>query len=71
MIDIFTILLIGKQIKERREQLRFTQADISEKTGICVRSIKILESGKGNPTLKQLMKVLDALEMDLNIVVKN
>lgn len=57
-------------IKERRKILKITQEDLGELTGIGLRTIKGLESGKTNPTLKTLITILDVLGLELFIKTK-
>jgi transcriptional regulator with XRE-family HTH domain len=58
-------------IKERREALRVTQEDLAELSGLGLRTVKQLESGKGNPTLSTLHKISDVLGMELCLKIKN
>jgi len=58
-------------IKKRREALRVTQEDLAELSGLGLRTVKQLESGKGNPTLSTLHKVSDVLGMELCLKIKN
>jgi transcriptional regulator with XRE-family HTH domain len=65
------IIKIGQIIKERRKSLNVTQNDLAEISGISVRSLKEIETGNGNPTLIQLIKILNPLGLKLNIKIKN
>jgi transcriptional regulator with XRE-family HTH domain len=58
-------------IKERREALRVTQEDLAELSGVGLRTVKQVESGKGNPTLSTLHKISDVLGMELCLKIKN
>lgn len=58
-------------IKERREAFQITQEDLSKRSGVGLRTLKQLESGKGNPTLSTLQKIGDALGLDLVFQVKD
>jgi DNA-binding XRE family transcriptional regulator len=58
------------QIKQRREELQITQETLAEIAEVGLRSLKQFESGKGNPTLITIMKIAEALGMELNIQVK-
>ena len=60
-----------KTIKERRESLRVTQETLSALSEVSLRTIKQYESGKGNPTLKTLEKLLDVLGLELCVQVKD
>jgi transcriptional regulator with XRE-family HTH domain len=60
-----------KMIKERRESLQVTQETLAESSGVGLRTVKQLESGKGNPTLNTLQKLGDALGLEIIMKVKN
>jgi transcriptional regulator with XRE-family HTH domain len=59
-----------KTIKERREIMQVTQETLAEVSGIGVRTLKQLESGKGNPTLKTLQKLADVLGLEVCLKIK-
>ncbi|MBN1300696.1 MAG: helix-turn-helix domain-containing protein [Melioribacteraceae bacterium] len=61
---------IGKEIKKRRILLGINQDSLVEIAGISVRSLKSIEAGNGNPGIKQLTKVLNALGLRLTMGVK-
>jgi transcriptional regulator with XRE-family HTH domain len=61
---------IIKTIKQRREVLQVTQETLAELSGVGLRTLKQLESGKGNPTLLTLQKVADVLGMEVCLKVK-
>ncbi|MBL0236181.1 MAG: helix-turn-helix transcriptional regulator [Saprospiraceae bacterium] len=65
----FTELI--KTIKERREALQVTQERLAELSGVGLRTLKQLESGKGNPTLSTLQKISDVLGMEVCLKIKN
>ena len=60
----------GKQIRDRRNFLRITQGDLAEIAGISLRSLIDIEQGKGNPSLHQLVKILDVLGLELTLTNK-
>lgn len=62
---------IYKKIKERRTLLDITQQDLSDISGIALRTIKQIETGKGNPSVKTLNKVVNVLGMYIDLVIKN
>lgn len=62
---------IIKAIKERREMLQVTQEGLAELSGVGLRTLKQLESGKGNPTLQTLQKITDVLGLELSLKLKN
>lgn len=58
-------------IKARREMLQVTQETLAELSGVGLRTLKQLESGKGNPTLRTLQKLADVLGMEVCLQLKN
>lgn len=59
-----------KSIKARREMLQVNQEMLAELSGVSLRTIKQFESGKGNPTLRTISKLADALGLELTLQVK-
>ena len=57
-------------IKERREMMRVTQETLAELAGVGLRTLKQLESGKGNPTLETLQKLADVLGMEISLQIR-
>jgi transcriptional regulator with XRE-family HTH domain len=57
-------------IKERRDALRVTQETLAKLSGVGLRTLKQLESGKCNPTLTTVQKLGDALGLELVFIVK-
>lgn len=58
-------------IKERRKILNVTQETLAEISGVGLRTLKQLESGKGNPTLETLQKICNALGLEIKLEIKN
>ena len=61
---------IGEQIKKRRKFLKLTQDDLAEISDISVRSLKAVEKGEGNPGLRQLIKLLDTLGLEIKVGIR-
>ncbi len=61
---------ISNQIKKRRSLLGITQQDLSDISGVGLRTIKEIETGKGNPSIHTLLKILDVLGMELEAQIK-
>ena len=61
---------IYKKIKERRILLGITQQDLSDISGVALRTIKQVETGKGNPSVNTLNKMVDVLGMSMELVIK-
>jgi len=66
-----TLSELIEQIKERRKTLNVTQETLSEISGVGLRTLKQLESGKGNPTFGTLLKLCDALGLKFMLTTKN
>lgn len=63
-------LYIGKKIKERREQLLYTQADLGELAELSSRTIRSIEKGSGASSLTSFIKILDVLGLEIRIHFK-
>ena len=61
---------IYKKIVERRPLLGITQQDLADFSGVGLRTIKEIETNKGNPAVNTLSKILDVLGMELVINIK-
>ena len=59
-----------KVLKDRREALKVNQEYLAELSGVSLRTLKAIESGKGNPTLDTLNKLAEVLGMELKLEVK-
>jgi transcriptional regulator with XRE-family HTH domain len=62
-----TFPTIGKQIQYRRKFLKITQGDLSEISGVSLRTIKAVETDEANPTIEILKRILEPLGFVLNI----
>jgi len=60
-----------RTIKERRESLQITQDTLAELSGVGLRTLKQFESGKGNPTLLTIQRIVDVLGMEVSLKLKN
>ena len=61
---------IGAQISNRRQVLGIDQKTAAELSGVSVHTFSDVESGKGNPSVKVLGKMLDALGLEIRIQLK-
>ncbi|MCD8324605.1 MAG: helix-turn-helix domain-containing protein [Clostridiales bacterium] len=55
----------GKAIRERRKELHYTQAYLSECTGLSITFLSDLERGKPGIQLEKSIQVVTILGMDL------
>jgi y4mF family transcriptional regulator len=58
---------ISKIIRERRRELGVSQADLARLSGLSLHSLSDIETGKGNPTLQTLLKLLNVLGLRISI----
>lgn len=61
---------IGQLIQKRRNSLSIKQEDLAEMTGITSKTIYLIESGNGNPSIDTLNKLLDTLGLEIRIDIK-
>ena len=54
-----------KIIKQRRVTLQITQADLAEMAEVSLATIKDIERGKSNPSLKTIEKIIDTLGLEM------
>ena len=62
---------ISNKIKERRQLLGITQQDLADISGVGLRTIKQIESGKSNPSLNTLVCIFDVLGLELGLKIKS
>jgi transcriptional regulator with XRE-family HTH domain len=65
-----TTEVIGKTIKFRRQFLDLRQEDLAEMSGIATRTIHLIESGSGNPSIETLEKLATILGMEMTLEIK-
>ena len=61
---------IGTVIKRRRSLLGISQQDLADYSGVGISTVKDLERGVGNPSIKTLRKILDAVGLEMSLQVK-
>jgi transcriptional regulator with XRE-family HTH domain len=61
---------LGQILEQRREKLQLRQADLSEMSGVNVRTIIQLEKGQGNPSFITLEKLLNILGLEIGVELK-
>lgn len=60
----------GTIIRERRIQLKVNQQTLADLAGVGINTLVAIERGTGNPSVQVLSKVLDALGLQLKIMLK-
>lgn len=66
-MTINDVVELGKQIRARREKLGYTQAYISEYTGLSVSFISEVENGKETAQISKVLQLIQILGMNLEI----
>lgn len=61
---------IPKIISERRKALGITQTELAEMAGIGIATVKDIERGKGNPSLKTLQQLCVVLGFEIELKIK-
>ena len=61
---------ISKIISERREALGITQTELAEMAGVGIATVKDIERGKGNPSLKTLEQLCTVLGFEIELKIK-
>jgi HTH-type transcriptional regulator/antitoxin HipB len=61
---------LGNIIRNRRKELKYTQAFLSEYTGLSVSFISDVERGKTTVEIGKVMQLISILGLDININVK-
>lgn len=59
------LLLLGKRVKYLRRLKDLTQAQLAERVDLSVNYISQIETGVASPTLKTLLTLANALDVDL------
>lgn len=53
-------------LKERREQLGLTQAQLAHKAGVVERTVRLAEQGKRSPNLRTARAIAEALGVSVD-----
>lgn len=61
---------IANIIKERRKTLGIAQSHLAELSGVGLRTLKAIETGKNNPTLGTIVKLAEVLGMEFKLEIK-
>lgn len=56
---------LSNTIRNRRTQLKISQADLAEMAGVSLATVKDIERGKGNPSIQTLEKLLEVLGLEI------
>ncbi|MDD2917305.1 MAG: helix-turn-helix transcriptional regulator [Candidatus Gracilibacteria bacterium] len=62
---------LGERIHELRRSKKLTQAELAKLAGIPSVSISMIERNRvGNPGFKTVLKICEALEIDMNTFIQ-
>lgn len=57
-------------VKERRSVLGISQLDLAEMAGVSLATIKDIERGAGNPSIKTVTKILEVLGLEMQFRIR-
>ena len=61
---------LGNIIRNRTKELKYTQAFLTEKTGLSVRFISYVERGQPTDQIGKVIQLISILGLDINIDVR-
>lgn len=61
---------IKEVMKDQRKKLGISQQDLAEMADVGITTIKQIETGKGNPSLSTVEKILEVLGMEIKYEVR-
>ncbi|HXU28322.1 MAG TPA: helix-turn-helix transcriptional regulator [Bacteroidia bacterium] len=61
---------IAVLLKERRNQLKISQSDLAKEIGVTREYMPAIERGEQNITVDKLLKLINALDLQLTITPK-
>ena len=70
MQDRLESMTLSEAMKSRRKALSMTQNDLARLSGVGIATIKDIERGVANPALSNILKILDALGMEITYKVR-
>ena len=63
-------MALGNIISARRKQLGINQADLAQIAEVSIATVKDIERGKGNPSLKTLENICLVLGLEIKLEVR-
>ena len=60
--------ILGKRVRELREERRMTQAELAEQADLSTNYIGEIERGEAQATLDSLFAIMDALEINPSLL---
>lgn len=62
---------ISRQVKQAREAVHLTQAELAEKIDISTNALAKLETNRMHPKLQTLLNIANVLQLDVNYFLLN
>lgn len=62
------LIQLGHIIRDKRNELGFTQEMLSNQSDVAIKTIHSVELGKANPSVKTLSKLLESLQLSLIVI---
>ena len=66
--QLMDLKVFGQIIREKRNTIGLKQEELSQQSGVALKTIHSIELGKGNPALKTILRIFEILALDLIIV---
>lgn len=66
--QLMDLNVFGQIIREKRNTIGLKQEELSQQSGVAIKTIHSIELGKGNPALKTVLRIFEILALDLIIV---
>lgn len=63
--DLIFLVSLGKKMKQIRLEKKISQTEIAYRCGFDKSNYNTIEAGKRNPTITTLLKIANALNIDL------
>lgn len=57
-------------VKERRGVLGISQLDLAEMSGVSLATVKDIERGVGNPSMKTVARILEVLGLEMEFHIR-
>lgn len=69
-VQYIILMNIQDVMKSQRKALGISQQDLADMSEVAISTIKQIESGKGNPSLSTVEKIMDILGMEIKYEIR-
>lgn len=63
-------MVLSEIIKNRRAKLKLSQVDLAEMASVSLATVKDIERGKGNPSIRTVEKLLEVLGLEIEFRIR-